>query len=166
MNETLIYIYALLFYLQYRYRYFENNQKRYLLKYWLKTRKAIREVYDTQYKRASAEDIIDNVTKDDYINAFLKKTLPTPTSSDEYKEYAEDRLIKIILPNLFKQWAEYDSPALCQMAFNYLSVPIMSSENERTFSDTRLIISDNRIRLGPDIIEALECLHHWKKGGL
>ena len=30
----------------------------------------------------------------------------------------------------------------------------LSSENERTFSDTRLIISDNRMRLGPDVIEA------------
>jgi hypothetical protein len=42
----------------------------------------------------------------------------------------------------------------------------LSSENERTFSDTRLIISDNRMRLGPDVIEALECLHHWEKGEL
>jgi hypothetical protein len=42
-------------------------------------------------------------------------------------------------------------------------VSSLSSENERTFSDTRLIISDNRIRLGPDVVEALECLHHWKK---
>lgn len=28
-----------------------------------------------------------------------------------------------------------------------------SSENERTFSDARLIISDNRMRLGPDVSE-------------
>jgi len=40
----------------------------------------------------------------------------------------------------------------------------LSSENERTFSGTRLIISDNRIRVGPDVVEAIECLHHWKKG--
>jgi len=52
------------------------------------------------------------------------------------------------------------------MAFDHLSVPAMSFENERTFLDTRLIISDNRMRLGPDVVEALECLHHWEKGGL
>jgi hypothetical protein len=52
------------------------------------------------------------------------------------------------------------------MVFNYLLVFIISFENERVFSDTRLIISDNRMRLGPDIVEALECIHYWKKEGL
>jgi hypothetical protein len=52
------------------------------------------------------------------------------------------------------------------MAFDHLLVSVMSSENERIFSDARLIISDNRMRLGLDVIEALECLHHWEKGGL
>jgi hypothetical protein len=113
MNETPAYACALLLHLQYRYRYFENNWKEYLSKYRPKTRKVMREVYDRQYKRVSAEDIIDDVTKDDCVNTFLKKALPTSISSDEYKEYAEDRPTKTTPPNVFKWWAECESLALC-----------------------------------------------------
>ena len=69
--------------------------------------------------------------------------------------------------NVFKWWAgETHLPNMCQLAFDHLSVPAMSSENERNFSDTKLIISDQRMRLGCDIVEALECLHHWEKSSL
>jgi len=35
-----------------------------------------------------------------------------------------------------------------QMAFDYISIPAMSAETERVFSDTKLFISDLRSRLG------------------
>ena len=56
--------------------------------------------------------------------------------------------------NVFKWWA------------GETHLPNMSSENERDFSDAKLIISDQRMRLGCDIVEALECLHHWEKSSL
>jgi len=37
----------------------------------------------------------------------------------------------------------------------------MSTEAERIFSGSKLTISDQRSRLGDDIIEALECLKSW-----
>jgi hypothetical protein len=37
----------------------------------------------------------------------------------------------------------------------------MSAETERVFSDTKLFTSDLRSRLGPEIIEALECIRKW-----
>jgi hypothetical protein len=45
-----------------------------------------------------------------------------------------------------------------QMAFDHISIPAMSAETERVFSDTKLFISDLRSRLGREIIEALECI--------
>src|SRR4051794_9466101 len=47
---------------------------------------------------------------------------------------------------------------LRQMAYDHLSIPAMSAECERVFSDTKLTISPNRNRLKEDIIEATECL--------
>ena len=44
-----------------------------------------------------------------------------------------------------------------QFAYDHLSIPAISAETERVFSDTEHIISDTRYRLGPDIIKALEC---------
>jgi hypothetical protein len=53
-----------------------------------------------------------------------------------------------------------------QMAFDHISIPAMSAETERVFSDTKLFISDLRSRLGPEIIEALECIRKWMLAGL
>ena len=52
------------------------------------------------------------------------------------------------------------------MAFDLLSIPAMSAEVERVFSDTRLTISPQRTRLGADIVEAEECEQAWLKAGL
>ena len=41
---------------------------------------------------------------------------------------------------------------------NHISIPVISAETERVFNDTKLFISDLRSRLGPEIIEALECI--------
>jgi hypothetical protein len=44
------------------------------------------------------------------------------------------------------------------MAYDHLSIPAMSAEYERVFSDTKLKISPNRNRLKEDIIKATEYL--------
>jgi len=57
-------------------------------------------------------------------------------------------------------------PSMRQMAFDHISIPAMSAETERVFSDTKLLISDLRSRLEPEIIEALECIRKWILAGL
>jgi hAT family C-terminal dimerisation region len=52
-------------------------------------------------------------------------------------------------------------PNLAQMALDMLCIPAMSAECERVFSSAKLLISDRRNRLKPDIIEACECLRAW-----
>jgi hypothetical protein len=52
------------------------------------------------------------------------------------------------------------------MAFDLLSIPAMSAEVKRVFSDTKLTISPQRMRLGADIIEAEEYERAWIKNGL
>ena len=44
------------------------------------------------------------------------------------------------------------------MAINIFSIPAMSSEAERVFSEAKHKISDERSSLHIDTIEALECL--------
>jgi hypothetical protein len=51
------------------------------------------------------------------------------------------------------------------MAYDLLSIPAMSAETERVFSNTKLMISPNRTCLGADIVEAEECLQAWYKAG-
>jgi hypothetical protein len=49
------------------------------------------------------------------------------------------------------------------MAFDLLSIPLMSAECERVFSSAKLLITERRNRLKDDIIKACTCLRAWYK---
>jgi hAT family C-terminal dimerisation region len=55
---------------------------------------------------------------------------------------------------------------MMNMAFDILSIPIMSAETERVFSGAKLTISLSRNRLSEDIIKATEYLNRWYRAGL
>ena len=50
-------------------------------------------------------------------------------------------------------------------SYQHLSIPAMSAEPERVFSGGRRTISWERMQLGDDTIEIIECLKHWKRSG-
>jgi hypothetical protein len=50
---------------------------------------------------------------------------------------------------------------LAQMGLDMVSIPAMSSECERVFSQAKLLITGQRGALRPDIIEATQCLRMW-----
>jgi hypothetical protein len=52
------------------------------------------------------------------------------------------------------------------MAIDILLIPPMSNEPERVFSGARRIVSWDRGKLEPDIIEMRECLKNWKRSGI
>jgi len=52
------------------------------------------------------------------------------------------------------------------MAMNTFFISTMSFELERVFFFTKHILSDERARLKPHTIEALECVKHWMRQGL
>ncbi len=52
------------------------------------------------------------------------------------------------------------------MAFDILSILVISDELERVFLGARRTISWERMALEPDTIKATECLKHWKRSGI
>ncbi|KAF3762264.1 HAT dimerization, partial [Cryphonectria parasitica EP155] len=64
-------------------------------------------------------------------------------------------------------WAarKAEFPALSQMAFDVLSIPAMSSECERVFSQGKLTMSSQRRRMKSSTLELLLCLKDWLKNG-
>jgi hypothetical protein len=89
---------------------------------------------------------------------------------DEYDSYIDefpdekDRLITDPL-----EWWNVNGwryPILQKMAYDLFSIPGMSSECERVFSQAKKLITDERNRLGPATIEADECLKNWITTGL
>jgi hypothetical protein len=95
--------------------------------------------------------------------------IPRSAGGDEYKEYSEEPAIRTSSSPL--QWWLEDSqqerwPTLARLACNVLSIPAMSAEPERVFSGARRTISWERMRLGQETIEMVECLKHWQRSGL
>ena len=82
---------------------------------------------------------------------------------DEYKEY--NKLRPAPAENALHWWRDHAQiwPNMARMAFDLLSIPAMSAECERVFSQAKLLITTQRNRLGDSIIDAVECLKHWYK---
>lgn len=52
------------------------------------------------------------------------------------------------------------------MAIDILSIPAMSNEPERVFSGAHQTILWERVQLGAENIEKVECLKHWKRNNI
>jgi hypothetical protein len=55
-----------------------------------------------------------------------------------------------------------DYPVLPKMAFDILSIPSMSPELERAFSQAKKLITGERNRLGGETVTACECQKQWQ----
>ena len=55
---------------------------------------------------------------------------------------------------------------LAHMALDLLTIPLMSSDSERIFSLTGLLLTAGRTRLRPDIIGASMAVGSWDKEGI
>ncbi|RPA82953.1 hypothetical protein BJ508DRAFT_185368, partial [Ascobolus immersus RN42] len=55
---------------------------------------------------------------------------------------------------------------LARMALNCLCIPAMSASPERLFSSTKHTLSDQRSRLGDEVLRAVECLKSWSRAQL
>ena len=76
------------------------------------------------------------------------------------KPFALDRQDTLIAYWL-RQLKDKSTHQLARMALDMASIPAMSSECERVFSQSKLLITGQRHRLKVDIIEATQCLRMW-----
>lgn len=87
--------------------------------------------------------------------------------ADEYDRYCalppDDRV-----KNPLEWWRDHEKayPVLSQLAFDLLSIPGMSSECERVFSQAKKLITAERNRFKSDMVEAEECTKNWLAHGL
>jgi hypothetical protein len=84
---------------------------------------------------------------------------------DDYDSYLIAPPMKISNPITW--WREHQTnyPKLAQMAFDLLSIPAMSAECERVFSQAKLVVNDMRNRMTDDTIDAIQCLKNWTSQG-
>ena len=106
--------------------------------------------------RAPSPNYIEQDELDAYMNppGFYDQPAETETR-DEYAEYI--RIGPEPCERPLKWWGtrRQEYPRLSQMAFDLLSMPLMSAECERIFSKAKRFVTDDRARLNADIIEAM-----------
>ena len=80
---------------------------------------------------------------------------------DELEAFTTCSTIETENPRLWWIQHQKDYPQLSRMALDLLAIPAMSSEVERVFSSTGMMVTDRRNRLKEDVIEAVECMKSW-----
>lgn len=83
------------------------------------------------------------------------------TTVDDYDAYLASPAIPVDNPIIWWRDHQTNYPRLSQMAFDLLSVPAMSAECERVFSQAKLTISSQRHSLTDITINAIQCLKNW-----
>lgn len=95
----------------------------------------------------------------------MRRHQTLPNFEDEYARYCNSDITYDVEPLAW--WMEKTQqtsyPNLSKMALDILSIPAMSAEPERVFSEAKQTITDNKNRLGIEIISAFECLKSWYK---
>jgi hAT family C-terminal dimerisation region len=152
---------------KYRWEYFRQRWSTKSLRVYQKpTQQAIWRLYEEQYRTQSSEKLQTRISEqeEDIFTVFMSSNTALKDKFDAYLDGPSTALLND--DNLFKWWANSGFTQLTSMVFNILSIPAMSAETERVFSDVKLTISPNRNRLEEDIIEATECLNRWYRAGI
>ena len=110
--------------------YFTESWKKHLKKFLEPMKKAVRKLYNENYKVLSKEKPIVEEEEKDFLDSYLDDLLPTDID-DEYKEYSEGDRMKLAPPNLFHWWdLQHHIPSIRQFAFDHLTIPAMCAESE------------------------------------
>ncbi len=56
-------------------------------------------------------------------------------------------------------------PRLSQLALDILAIPTMAADTEHTFNAAKLALTSQHQSMKPEVLEELQCLHNWLKGG-
>ena len=80
---------------------------------------------------------------------------------DEYETYMSSKPVKFDHPIEWWRANQSTYPKLSQMAFDLLSIPAMSAECERVFSQAKLALGPQRNRMLDTTLNALQCLKNW-----
>jgi hypothetical protein len=124
----------------------------------------------TQPINASLSRQVKEYGRPDYLAKFRERLYgdeqDNDNSQDEYDRYISPGREKVpedkqLHPIRWWQSREAEYPILSRLAYDLLSIPAMSAENERLFSSSKDLISDRRNALDIESIEANECIRNW-----
>ena len=162
-DDTHAYAAVLVFNPRRKWRWIEKKWPSWLLP----VKRKVQKIWDTTYKPVGSQTnktSFPRTTNDFWLD------IDTDDKEDfslfnEYTSYCS--ALPINTRNAIRWWLEKTQqktyPNLSKMALDYLSIPSMSVEAKRLFSGCKIILSNQRNRMGAELLEALECLKSWLK---
>lgn len=141
------------------------------------TEERVRSIWRTQYKvtnttnLASQSSISRSIGETMYDRLTSSKRLILDPSAaavqlDQFDQYlATDPVVADKSFSVIQYWIDrrLTQPQLAQFALDTFAIPLMTDDNERSFSSGRDMITYRRSRLLDDIIEHCQCLKGWLK---
>ena len=123
-----------------------------------------RDTWSKEFLPLSPAEQLQNL--DDSFLCDLMGLQNTQAEKDEFERYSRNSPTVILDPKTFNPVTWWNNqketfPSLHLYAFDTLAIPAMSAECERVFSSTKKLLTPERSRLAPDIIEASQCLKNW-----
>ncbi|KAF5228595.1 hypothetical protein FANTH_14457 [Fusarium anthophilum] len=188
-DRTPIYRAALALHPSYGYDYFERHWKSAMDRpqWYSDMQSAVGSLFEeyvrqaeveTQAQAGLLEDESDEIEADvnDY-SSFGKRSIRSlHTQRKKVKAVSDLDLFQtrpiypqdLDVANPLEWWNRHqlEYPVLYRMALDLFSIPGMSADCERVFSQTKKMITDERNRLAPEVVEADQLQKHWLMRGL
>lgn len=146
-------------------------RKRYFDRYWVGEEAEWKDLMISHVKSVWEKDYKPHLpppTQPDRPLTLMERHLQgiqeTAPGADEFDSYINSPIVKFNTPDAVIPWilsAENIWPGIKQQALDLLSIPAMSAELERVFSQAKHTVTPTRNRLSADTIEVLELLRHW-----
>lgn len=113
--------------------------------------------YDVALRTMGQED--DQYTQ--WINSKTKKAFATSGSVGELERYL--RLEPQDTQDAIQSWRDHRAsfPSLSSFALDVFAIPAMASDCERQFSLVKLTLTSQRLSMGSDTLEYVQCLKNW-----
>lgn len=67
---------------------------------------------------------------------------------------------------MYWQLRQQTYPVLSKLAIDVLTIPASAADCERTFSELGDMLGTRRLRMKPELINALQCIKSWKRAGI
>lgn len=139
---------------------------------WLRdAKKSVREYFELHYPANEPSDRVKTVTAKAIRQAEPSQFDQWMQSQDRHMMEEDDELAAYMRQGPIRRenlnpilwWKDHreEYPRLSKFGLDILAIPAMSVDPERTFSVTKLTISSQRHKLGPEITEEIQCLRNW-----
>ncbi|KJZ70963.1 hypothetical protein HIM_09667 [Hirsutella minnesotensis 3608] len=148
------------------YDYFERHWKKAMNKpHWYRDMQlAVGSLFDEYRRQVEVEaqaqagfldDDSEKADADNNYSSFGKRSISSLNPANLHP--------RIDVANPLEWWNRHrlEYPVLYRMALDLFSIPGMSAECERVFNQTKKMITDERNRLSPEIVEADQLQKHW-----